>query len=61
MLPKEEGSNKNSGSSNLAQMISIYKHIMGDSSETKDLANVLTKLENKDNEDELKKLTKNLE
>jgi hypothetical protein len=38
----EESNNKNSGSSSLAQMISIYKHIMGDNSATKDLAKALT-------------------
>jgi hypothetical protein len=42
MLPTDESNNKNSSSSSLAQMISIYKHIMGDSSATKDLANALT-------------------
>jgi hypothetical protein len=42
MLPIDENNYKNSGSSTLAQMISIYKHIMGDSSSTKDLANALT-------------------
>ncbi len=42
MLPNEEGNNKNSDGSSFAQMMSIYKNIMGNSSETKDLTNTLT-------------------